>query len=101
MIDSEVPGVVTTSDTTNGDVIVRLSDEALSIPTEEVVLYLKSDGLADRTRCLLIEIFKVPTELGTCLRINFAEAMEWWCELDVWDALKNFFSSRGSVPCTV
>lgn len=98
MYSSNVPGLEIRTDVTSASIIVSFTDEAPPFQTEEVIQHLMSDGLADRTRTLVYDIFKVPTDVGIQLKIHFFSVVEWWrVELSIRTLLENFFSSRGQL----
>jgi len=82
-------------DTTASTLTIRIPDESVPVPAEEVIRYLESPGLAARTRKMIQLIVEVAYERGVALRVCFKGAWDYCWELDILDALRALFAQKG------
>lgn len=94
---SQIAGTRTevSPDTVANTLIIRIPENGVSVPAEEVIHCLGSESLALRTRKKIQGIVQVAYEGGVVLRVRFKGVWEWWCELDVLDALRALFAQKG------
>ena len=78
---------------------IRIPDDNVPVPVEEVIHYLESQALAARTRQKIVTIIEVVCEKGVALRLRLEGAWDYWCELDLLDALRNLFAQKGCYQC--
>lgn len=83
-------------DCLTGSISVTLEGDA-DVPTEEVISYLESEGLAPKTRKRIRSINL--RDGGATLLIKFKDGFEWTFKGEIIVALLSFFEKRGVPAC--
>lgn len=77
---------------------IRLSGDGVSVPAEEVIWYLESDGLVARTRNRVCSVDNTRLEGVVVFRVVFTEPFRGFEQLDLQDAMERFYAER-SLSC--